>query len=673
MARRLNRLRKLLRRSADVQEGAACTRALVGLIGDNSLENWMQTVQLSQGMLTARLWQSQINVPMPRSLSKQLDPNDAAFWPPSSVMLSLFARESTVLSDCGHGYSKESSTAYVDPWGWFSPLQGPSLTVWFSDGEGWHCAGKLPLAPAQPSIEQRLTEDGHGVETIMKAGKLQLELLHFPSTLSRDVKGRLPWTMVYRVRALEDCDAQLALAIRPMELDGAYPIFGLERRTDGLWMVDGDPFVVSQPPGRRFYSSRYGTADVWKQWQRENASQNASSAHIDISCSVGQCSGLEVHQRSLKKGEVLSAMAVVYPSQTVSSLRRSSPQSLWIGAVEERRTLLSMGAQIALEHHQELFERVQYRLLSQVGEMDYEGCLAALALARLGFVQEAGRRLGHWIESVSVDSVLESESAAVLVWAACEYGMWTRERAWLVGHVAKLSQILEVLSSRPCAPGGVKLFGEGGSGRWSEIWRVAALLNAARALRGMDTAHQRWALVGATTQERLLDVLGPAPWSATPDRSADGSSAALLGAGWLRVVPLDAPALQDTIDYLSNVLHHNGGILSQGGAHIAKTGMWLALRRQSDPTVDAVSTLAEFASDTGALPAVKHQSKGALGDGDSLLSAAIFAFMVLDDVVMTKDGVQLGGLIRRAHDLPTPLGKVDVLDGVIQQYGVSRR
>ena len=116
-------------------------------------------------------------------------------------------------------------------------------------------------------------------------------------------------------------------------------------------------------------------------------------------------------------------------------------------------------------------------------------------------------------------------------------------------------------------------------------------------------------------QEKTIVSIGPSPWSATPERAADGSSAALLAAGWLRIVPLDTPALKETLDFLSNVLHHNGGILSMGGAHIAKTGMWLALRKQFEPSVDAVSTLAKFASSTGALPAVRHKSKGALEEG----------------------------------------------------------
>jgi hypothetical protein len=236
-----------------------------------------------------------------------------------------------------------------------------------------------------------------------------------------------------------------------------------------------------------------------------------------------------------------------------------------------------------------------------------------------------------------------------------------------------MTEILNVLSTKSCAAGGQRLFGEEGSARWSEIWRVAALLNASKALRGMDVPHPRWALSGAIAQEQLLSILGPAPWAPNSSRAADGSSAALLAAGWLRVLPLDTPELQETIEFLSNVLHHHGGILSMGGAHIAKTGMWLALRKQTDHSLDAVSTLATFASSTGALPSVQHQSKGALGDGDSLLSAAIFVFLVLDDVVMTRDGLKLGGLIRRAHELPTPIGNIDILDGCIQQRVQRRR
>ena len=128
----------------------------------------------------------------------------------------------------------------------------------------------------------------------------------------------------------------------------------------------------------------------------------------------------------------------------------------------------------------------------------------------------------------------------------------------LVDHIGKMVSILDILSAGSCAAGGKRLFGEDGSSRWSEIWRVAALLNASRALRDMDVPHPRWALSGATAREKLPSVLGPAPWAPAPERAADGSSAALLAAGWLRVLPLDTPELRETIEFLSNVLHHNG-------------------------------------------------------------------------------------------------------------------
>jgi hypothetical protein len=205
-------------------------------------------------------------------------------------------------------------------------------------------------------------------------------------------------------------------------MDGAHPIFQLNRRNDGIWMVDGVPFVVSEPAGKMSLVSKYGEPDAWKQCQNLTGLSYVSQA--ETSCSVGQCSGVEIHTETLQEGGVLSAMAVVHPSQTVQSIRRSSPDSLWRGAVEERRTLLSLGSEVELSQHQVLFERVQHRLLSEQGEMDYEGCLAALALGRLGFVQIAGDRLGAWIDSLDVDSVLESESAAILMWAACEYILW---------------------------------------------------------------------------------------------------------------------------------------------------------------------------------------------------------------------------------------------------------
>ena len=96
----------------------------------------------------------------------------------------------------------------------------------------------------------------------------------------------------------------------------------------GCGLVDGSPFVVSEPAGRTSLVSSYGQPDVWKQCQKLEGKLPLIS-QVDVSCSIGQCSGVEVHQDILnERRELLSAMAVVYPSQTVSSIRRSSPSSL---------------------------------------------------------------------------------------------------------------------------------------------------------------------------------------------------------------------------------------------------------------------------------------------------------------------------------------------------------
>ncbi len=371
-------------------------------------------------------------------------------------------------------------------------------------------------------------------------------------------------------------------------------------------------------------------------------------------------------------GEELSSLPVIHPPTNVQAVRRSSAKTLWQSAVAERRTLRNLGARIELTHHQQLFERVQQRLLCEVGKMDYEGCCAAIALARMGYVQVAGQRIGHWLESVSSEDALDSECVSLLLWTAAEYVLWTRERSWLNEHITKWSGLLDALSVHRCKAGGQALFGENGSQRWSEIWRVAALLNGVRALRDTQLSCQRWALAGAAGRDQLLKFLGPAPWAAHSDRSADGSSAALLAVGWLNILPLDTKEMIETETFLSKFHNYDDGILSLGGAHIAKTSIWLALQKKRDPTLDVVEIIAKFASPTGSLPAICHQTKGVLGDGDSLLSASVFALMVLDDVSVRRTGLSLGGLIKHAHELPTPLGKIDILDGVVQQRGVVR-
>ena len=46
--------------------------------------------------------------------------------------------------------------------------------------------------------------------------------------------------------------------------------------------------------------------------------------------------------------------------------------------------------------------------------------------------------------------------------------------------------------------------------------------------------------------------------------------------------------------------------------------------------------------------------------------------MVLDDLLVQKDKIRLNGLIQQARELPTPYGKVDIIDGrVVQRLPVE--
>lgn len=166
-------------------------------------------------------------------------------------------------------------------------------------------------------------------------------------------------------------------------------------------------------------------------------------------------------------------------------------------------------------------------------------------------------------------------------------------------------------------------------------------------------------------RETLLEKLGPAPWSADKFRAPDGSSAALLAAVWVGLIPCDHPAVLKTEKFLLEEQNHAGGVLLNGGAHIAATGMLLAMQKRAEPEREIISTIAHFASSTGALPTVFHQRRGALGDGDDALSAAIFALLVLDEIQIEKGKIRLGGGIRYARDLPTPYGDLSIVNGKI--------
>ena len=51
----------------------------------------------------------------------------------------------------------------------------------------------------------------------------------------------------------------------------------------------------------------------------------------------------------------------------------------------------------------------------------------------------------------------------------------------------------------------------------------------------------------------------------------------------------------------------------------------------------------------------------------NLRPSAMFVLLILDDLLVQKGKIRLNGLIQQAKELPTPFGKIDIIDGKIVQ------
>jgi hypothetical protein len=126
----------------------------------------------------------------------------------------------------------------------------------------------------------------------------------------------------------------------------------------------------------------------------------------------------------------------------------------------------------------------------------------------------------------------------------------------------------------------------------------------------------------------------------------------------------EGPGLE-TARYLDAYHRHGGGLLLQGGAHPAATVLLEATLERTDPDRDALGAVAALASDTGAFPVARHPHRGALGEGDDLLGAALFVLLALERVQVDRGRIRVLPGILRARNLPTPYGPVDLEDGTL--------
>jgi hypothetical protein len=109
-------------------------------------------------------------------------------------------------------------------------------------------------------------------------------------------------------------------------------------------------------------------------------------------------------------------------------------------------------------------------------------------------------------------------------------------------------------------------------------------------------------------------------------------------------------------------------VLLQGGAHTAATCIHQAVSALGDDTYNPLPTVAALAGPTGALPTARHPARGALGDGDDPLAAALFAILALDRIRVRPRKLTVLPGIDEVVDLPTPFGRIDV-----ENYGDNRK
>jgi hypothetical protein len=279
--------------------------------------------------------------------------------------------------------------------------------------------------------------------------------------------------------------------------------------------------------------------------------------------------------------------------------------------------------------------------------------------------------LGDWMGQVHRDGLGPADdpaSGSVLAWAAAEFVRWTQSRNWLQEHRTAWCHLLERLADDPGQPGGRAFFGSGGSGRWTSMWRAAALMSGAALLRDDERAHARWAIIGGQAREALPAQLGTAPWSAAPGRVPDGSAAGILTSVWLGLLPADESGVLTTVKHILAHHWHGGGVLLRGGAHTAATALLTIVAERGAPGLAAnpLDALAGLASPTGALPTARHPARGALGQGDDLLGAALFVLIALDRVRVGRNQLSVLPSLVSAQDLPTPFGRIDVGQGRVK-------
>lgn len=651
----------------EVDQAAACARALTAMVGQMPAIELLPggPAQVTRARLTARALAAWPAAPWPHAVMRQQDPDDPAFLPALGMHPVLAARDTTLLGMPGDG-----PKAWVDPAAWAGVGGGPAVGVWFADTEGPWTMGRVPGGRLDTPSQQARTDSRVGVRTARTVRGTRCVVVHWPVMID----GRVAWVIHVRVSSEVEVPVQVRVGVqvRPATVEGMRPIFRLQRTAEGIWMADGVPVLAFGRPGDAMVAGRLAMGDdPWHAFAGAGHARWSRPGRIDLRCSMGSCAGGEAWRATLAPGQSLSRYAILGPSRGVPvAVARTTAESLFKSANADRRGLLASGCSLQFADPpghppgtvDSVLDAARVRLLIGAERGGLAGCVMAVGMARLGFVRRAGNRLAKELSRVRRDGSYpghEPEDSAVLAWAAGQYVQWTGDKAWLGEQQSAWARLMDHIVASESRPGGRALFGMGGSTRWTRIWKAAGLLASARVLRAHER-HAEWTLAGGRIRESIRHELTAEPWSADPERAPDGSSTAALVSVWLGLVAPSHPGVQPTLTHLREHAWHGGGVLLQGGANVAGTCIYAAVKALTDDAFNPLEPFVALASPTGALPTARHPARGALGLGDDPLGAALFAILASDRLQMLARRIRVMPGLVRAENLPTQFGRVDV-------------
>lgn len=666
-------------------------RALQGLEGRRpSLDALpIEAARMARGLLTSKALAAGRACPWPQAFTRQLDPGDPGFIPRSLLpfVLNQSYRDWVAL-----GLPDHDNEALVDPAGWLTPVRnGPSVAVWVGDSRNLWTLGPLPGWGEDNECDVSQTRDGPVVHTVATRGDVRVEVDCFPTV----IEGRLVFGITARVRLLAPAPrpVRVGFAIRPANPQGVAPIFDLERRGDGWWLVNGEPFALVPHAGHELRLSSWAAGDVYgmlggalRQGPRR---RRDSDARQKLRCPAGLATGAELYRVNLSPDDTFKRTLYCSAEDSVGEvLRRSSASRLLQGAKADWTGTLRSGTRVELPCYGRLFDQARTSLLALTDRsnvtcgpaehrfMPGGAALHLAALVRLGHRHRAARVLRGF-----PSRSLKGTDLAKALWTCSDHLHQTGDEAlrreltpWMLKKARGL-QKAEIAEEAPLI---------------DHIWACAALREASEmALQAGQKGARDLGLEAATRLEDIRARLGEGPVAARPGGDLDSSAVRVLVACWpLGLLPADDPALQSTLAWLLKHCMHRGGLfhdVEHAGINPVMTAViaQLQLRSGVDPQPH-VEYLAEHASGAGTWPEAFHPGRGGvLGEGDHAPAAAAFVLLIRDLLVREE-----GDVLHLFHEadprwwqghvvlegLPTRFGPIDLqaADGRVRLRGIWR-